>query len=43
MVASYSSNAFGQMPNGIIIYMSMAFIFLMYKWDQKEESISNEQ
>ena len=37
MVASYSSNAFGQMPNGIIIYMSMAFIVLLHKWDKQEQ------
>ncbi len=39
MGASYGSSALGQMPNGIIVYASMAFIFLLPKWD-KEESIN---
>lgn len=38
MVASYSSNALGQMPNGIIIYVSMAFIFMMRGWEKQEET-----
>lgn len=33
MAASYGSGALGQMPNGLIVYMSMAFIFMMPKWD----------
>lgn len=36
MVASYGSGALGQMPNGLIVYMSMAFIFLMRKWEKEE-------
>lgn len=34
MGASYGSGALGQMPNGIIIYMSMAFIFMMPDWEK---------
>lgn len=37
MVASYGSGALGQMPNGIIIYMSMSFIFLSKQWDKEEQ------
>lgn len=33
MVASYGSGALGQMPNGLIVYMSMAFIYLMPEWE----------
>lgn len=43
MIASYSSNALGQMPNGLIIYISVAFIFLMNKWDQNEQSSHTNQ
>ena len=32
MVASYSSGALGQMPNGIIIYTLLAFVFIMEEW-----------
>jgi len=35
MLASYGSAAMGQMPNGIIIYVSMAMIHMMPNW-QKE-------
>jgi hypothetical protein len=35
MAASYGSGALGQMPNGIIIYMSLAFIFMMPKWERE--------
>jgi hypothetical protein len=35
MAASYGSGALGQMPNGIIIYISMAFIFMMPGWEKK--------
>ncbi|MCW3787468.1 O-antigen ligase family protein [Plebeiibacterium sediminum] len=35
MAASYGSGALGQMPNGIIIYMSMSFIFLMKEWEKE--------
>lgn len=35
MVASYGSSAFGQMPNGIIIYMSISFIFLIQGWEKR--------
>lgn len=34
MGASYGSGALGQMPNGIIIYMSLAYIFMMPRWEQ---------
>lgn len=36
MVASYASGALGQMPNGIIIYMSMAFIYMMPEWERNQ-------
>ncbi len=36
MAASYGSGALGQMPNGLIIYISMAFIFMMPKWEEKK-------
>lgn len=35
MAASYGSGALGQMPNGIIVYMSMAFIFMMQGWEKR--------
>jgi uncharacterized protein (UPF0333 family) len=41
MVASYSSGALGQMPNGIIIYTALAFILMMEKWE-KNDLIMNE-
>ena len=41
MVASYTSGALGQMPNGIIIYTALAFIFMMEKWE-KNDLIRNE-
>lgn len=34
MAASYGSGALGQMPNGIIIYISMAFVFMMQEWEK---------
>jgi hypothetical protein len=36
MAASYGSGALGQMPNGIIVYMSMAFIYMMPGWEKRE-------
>lgn len=36
MAASYTSGALGQMPNGIIIYSGMAYIFMMKDWEQNE-------
>jgi len=41
MLASYGSGALGQMPNGIIIYMSMTFIFMMPRWEKDEQEIAN--
>lgn len=38
MAASYGSGALGQMPNGIIVYMSMAFVFMMPKWEARGEN-----
>lgn len=35
MIASYSSGALGQMPNGIIIYSSLAFVLLMPEWEKE--------
>lgn len=36
MVASYGSGALGQVPNGLIVYMSMAFIFMMPNWGKSD-------
>lgn len=33
--ASYGSGALGQMPNGLIVYMSMAFIYMMPMWEER--------
>lgn len=38
MAASYGSGALGQMPNGIIVYISMAFIFKMPEWEKIMEA-----
>ncbi|HKK62209.1 MAG TPA: O-antigen ligase family protein, partial [Bacteroidales bacterium] len=38
MAASYTSGALGQMPNGIIIYSGMAYIFIIKDWEQNGES-----
>jgi hypothetical protein len=35
MVASYANGVLGQMPTGIIIYMSMAFLFLSKEMDNQ--------
>ena len=35
MVASYGNGVLGQMPTGIIIYMSMAFLFLSKEFDEE--------
>ena len=35
MVASYGNGVLGQMPTGIIIYMSMAFLFMAKKFDEE--------
>jgi ABC-type multidrug transport system fused ATPase/permease subunit len=37
MVASYGNGVLGQMPTGIIIYMSMAFLFMAEKFDKELE------
>jgi len=42
MVASYGNGVLGQMPTGIIIYMSMAFLFMAEKFD-KELELQNGQ
>ena len=33
MLASYGNGVLGQMPNGIIIYLSMSFIWMSRKWE----------
>ena len=38
MAASYGSGALGQMPNGLIIYMSMAFIFMSPEWEKNSQT-----
>ena len=40
MAASYGNGVFGQLPTGIIIYISMAFIFLGPKLDQEFKKIN---
>lgn len=37
MIASYGNGVLGQMPTGIIIYMSMAFLFMGEKFDKELE------
>ena len=37
MAASYGNGVLGQMPTGIIIYMSMAFLFMSEKFDKELE------
>ncbi len=39
MVASYGNGLLGQMPNGIIIYLSMAFIFMAPQWEKQENNL----
>jgi len=43
MVASYGNGVLGQMPTGIIIYMSMAFLFMSEKFDKEleEQNVQN--
>ena len=42
MVASYGNGILGQMPTGILIYSSMAFLFLAPKLEkEKQESLKN--
>lgn len=44
MLASYGNGVLGQMPNGIIIYLSIAFIWMAQDWEKNnlvtEENIS---
>jgi hypothetical protein len=35
MGASYGNGVFGQLPTGIIIYISMAFVFMGPKLDEE--------
>ena len=38
--ASYSNQVLGQAPSGIVVFMSLGFIWLAYKWDKgKGENI----
>jgi len=39
MLASYGNGVLGQMPTGIILYMSWAFLFLSPKFDNEIENI----
>ncbi len=41
MAASYGNGVLGQMPTGIIIYMSMAFLFMSKKFDKELEEQSD--
>ena len=41
MVASYGNGVLGQMPTGIIIYMSMAFLFMAEKFDKELQNGQN--
>ncbi len=36
IVASYGNGLLGQMPNGVIIYLSMSFIFMARKWEKED-------
>jgi len=38
MVSSYTASSLGQMPNTIIVFVSMTLISLMEKWEKKEEA-----
>jgi len=38
IVASYSSGLIGQMPTGIIVYMSMAFLFMSKNYEKELEN-----
>ena len=35
MAASYGNSVFGQFPTGILMYISMVFIFMSPKWDKQ--------
>jgi len=37
MVSSYTASSLGQMPNTIIVFVSMSLIALMEKWEKKEK------
>lgn len=41
MGASYGSGALGQMPNGLIVYMSMAFIWQFEMWEKESANETN--
>lgn len=41
MVASYGNGILGQMPTGIIIYMSMAFLFMSLRYDKQLQAKSS--
>ena len=37
MMASYGNGVFGQMPTGILMYVTMVFIFLSPKLDKNKQ------
>jgi len=39
MIASYGNGVLGQMPNGIIIYLGMAFTFMSPQWEKEGKVI----
>jgi len=41
MLASYGNGVLGQMPNGIIIYLSMTFIWMARGWEARGLSFDN--
>lgn len=41
IVASYGNGILGQMPTGIISYVSIAFLFLMPQWEKENENITD--
>ena len=41
--ASYGNKVLGQMPTGLLIYISIAFIHLSTKFDEKANQLKNEQ
>ena len=41
IVASYSSSALGQMPNSIILFTGISFVFLMQQWEKETARLTN--
>jgi hypothetical protein len=39
MMASYGNGVFGQMPTGMLMYVSMVFMFIAPKLEQQKTAI----